>query len=55
MEEKNNKESTYVLKEVVTDTALAIGKSDSEEVLSDKAVLAEILNKLDIIEKALLK
>jgi len=41
---------TYVLKEVVTQTDTAIGKSDSEEVFSEKGLLVEILNKLDRIE-----
>ena len=44
---------TYVLKEVVTQTDIAIGKSDSEEVFSEKGLLVEILNKLDRIEKAI--
>ena len=51
--EEVKKEDTYVLKEVVTGTDLAIGKSNSEEVFTDKGLLVEILNKLDRIEKAI--
>lgn len=43
----------YILKEVVTGTDMAIGKSDSEEVFTDKGLLVEILNKLDRIETLL--
>jgi|AntAceMinimDraft_4_1070372.scaffolds.fasta_scaffold03760_16 hypothetical protein len=46
---------TYVLKEVVTQTDTAIGKSDSEEVFSEKGLLVEILNKLDRIEVAIMQ
>lgn len=44
----------YILKEIVTQTDVAIGTSDNEEqVFSDKELLLEILNKLDRIEKAI--
>lgn len=44
----------YVLKEVVTQTDVAIGLSDNEEqVFNEKELLLEILNKLDRIEKAI--
>lgn len=42
----------YVLKEVVTQTDIAIGTSDNNEVFTDKELLLEILNKLDKIERA---
>lgn len=43
----------YVLKNVVTQTDVAIGLSeDEEQVFNDKELLLEILNKLDKIEKA---
>jgi len=47
------KTDKYLLKEVVTQTDTAIGKSDSEEVFTEKGLLVEILNKLDRIEIAL--
>ena len=42
----------YVLKEIVTQTDIAIGTSDNNEVFTDKELLLEILNKLDKIERA---
>ena len=55
MPEKEIKEKdAYILKEVITGTDIAIGKSDSEEALTDKGILLEILNKLDRIEKAII-
>jgi hypothetical protein len=52
-EEKVKEKDAYVLKEIVTGTDLAIGKSDSEEAFTEKGILLEILNKLDRIEKAI--
>ena len=54
IEEVKQKDS-YVLKEVVTQTDIAVGKSDSEEVFSEKGLLVEILNKIDRIEKAIMQ
>lgn len=45
----------YVLKEVTVQTDTAIGIADTNEIFSnDRALLLEILNKLDRIEKALI-
>lgn len=53
-EEKKEKKDSYVLKEIVTQTDIAIGKSDSDTAFNDKELLLEILNKLDRIEKAII-
>lgn len=42
----------YVLKEVVVQTDTGIGEEGTDEVLTEKGILLEILNKLDKIEKA---
>lgn len=51
-EETKKSKEKYVLKEVVTQTDIAIGTSDNNEVFTDKELLLEILNKLDKIERA---
>lgn len=50
---KEAKKDLYVLKEVITQTDTAVGRTDSEDVFTDKGILIEILNRLDRIEKAL--
>ena len=59
MAEKPEKEveqpkDKYVLKEVITQTDLAIGEASDDKVFTDKELLLEILNKLARIEKAIL-
>jgi hypothetical protein len=44
----------YVLKEVVVQTDIAIGKKDNNEVFNEKELLVEILNKLDRMEREIL-
>lgn len=51
-EETKKSKEKYVLKEIVTQTDIAIGTSDNNEVFTDKELLLEILNKLDKIERA---
>jgi len=53
-EKKTEIKDKYVLKEVITQTAQAIGDADNEEALNDKQVLLEILNTLNRIEKAVI-
>lgn len=48
------KKETYILKEVVTQKDIGIGKLDNDEIFTDKDILLEILNKLDKIEKGIL-
>ena len=45
-------EEAYVLKEVVTQTDVAVGKTGTEEALTDKGVQLEMLNLLNKIYKA---
>jgi len=47
-------EEAYVMKEVVTQTDVGIGKAGNDEAFTEKGVLLEILNKLDRIEKAVI-
>ena len=54
VENKIEEKQKYVLKEVVTQMDVAIGKSDSNTVLTDKELLVEILNKLDRMEREIL-
>jgi hypothetical protein len=56
MVEKEIKEfkPKYVLKEVVTQTDVAIGKSDNNNAFDIKEALVEILNKLDRMEREIL-
>lgn len=52
-EKKEEINEPYVLKEVVTQRDVGIGKNDgSDGVFTEKGLLLEILNKLDKIEKA---
>lgn len=56
MVEKEIKEikPKYVLKEVVTQTDVAIGKVDNNNAFDIKEALVEILNKLDRMEREIL-
>lgn len=49
--EKKSKER-YTIEEVPTQTGFFIKDNKTDEILDDKGVLMEILNKLDNIEKA---
>ena len=53
VEEVKPKEK-YVLKEVITQTYVAVGVEGTEQVFNDKGILVEILNKLERIERAVL-
>lgn len=45
-------EETYSLVELPVETGIFVKDNEKDEVLNDKAVLLEILNKLDKIERA---
>ena len=50
--EEKSKSESYELVEVPTQTGVFVRNNKKDEVLDDKGVLLEILNKLDKIEKA---
>lgn len=50
-EEEKKPKTSFEVVEVPTQTALMVRDTRSDAILEDKQVLAEILNKLDNIEK----
>ena len=52
MTEEKKEKDRYILTEVPTQTALVIQDLEKEQIYSGEAILLEILNKLNKIEKA---
>ena len=51
-EDKEKNKERFELVEVPTETGVFVKDNNSKEVLDDKAVLVQILNKLENIEKS---